>query len=173
MKIAVFADLHNSVSAMDTVARIVAAEKPNKVVFCGDLFGGYGDSKIVAEKAENLDCTLYFIRGNNDWVGERFLRGGMDDYAVMYHFGRTLFFTHGDRYNKYNIPVLLKENDVLVYGHTHAALLQKYNGLFVANVGSVAKPRDGHHSYAILDENGIVFKDMNGAKISEIFFDGN
>ncbi len=171
MKIVVFADLHNSCCAMDAVRRIVAVEKPQKIVFCGDLFGGYGDCKAIAEVAQSLDGTLYFVRGNNDWCGERFLNGGMDDYVVMYHFGRTLFFTHGDRYDRYRPPVLLKEGDVLVYGHTHRALLQRYNGLYVANVGSMALPRDGTACYAVLDESGVFFKNLEGNVLVRLYFD--
>lgn len=171
MKIAVFADLHNSMAAMDEVEKVVATEHPNKIVFCGDLFGGFGDSKVLAERAQALDCTLYFVRGNNDYCGERFLNDGMEDYVVMYHFGRTLFFTHGDRYDKYRPPVWLKNGDVLVYGHTHRSLLQRYNGLFVLNVGSVAQPRDGKSCYAILDESGIVLKNLDGTEILQMPFE--
>lgn len=170
MKIAVFADLHNSRSGMDEVSQIVAREKPQKIVFCGDLFGGHGDCKAIAEAAQSLDGTLYFVHGNNDWSGERFLNGGMEDYVVMYHFGRTLFFTHGDRYDKYRPPVLLKDGDVLVYGHTHMALLQRHNGLYVVNVGSMALPRDGTACYALLDEGGIELKRLDGTVLTKLPF---
>lgn len=170
MKIAVFADLHNSRAGMEEVAKIVAREKPQKIVFCGDLFGGFGDCKTIADAAQSLDGTLYFVRGNNDYCGERFLNGGMDDCAVMYHFGRTLFFTHGDRYDKYRPPVLLGENDVLVYGHTHRSLLQRYNGLYVVNVGSVAQPRDAIACYALLDESGIELKRLDGTVLTKLPF---
>ena len=92
----------------------------------------------------------------------------MDDYAIMYHFGRSLFFTHGHVYNKYRVPPVLHENDVLIYGHTHCALLQRFNGLYIANVGSVSRPRDGEPSYLTLEDNGIILKRLNGEPISEL-----
>lgn len=170
MKIAVFADIHNSLPAMQQVVSIVQREKPNKVVFCGDLFGGYGNSATIAQLAQSLDATTYFVLGNNDGFCQNLLQGGMEDYAVMYHFGRTLFFTHGDRYNKYRPPVILRPNDVLVYGHTHCALLQRYNDLIIANVGSVAQPRDGIATYAIMDESGITYKNLDGKAFSFLPF---
>lgn len=170
MKIAVFSDVHNSDAAMDAVVQAAAAERADKIVFCGDLFGGFGDCQTVARKAQSLDGVLYFVRGNNDYYGERFIDGGLEENVVMYHFGRILFFTHGDRYDKYRLPAFLRENDVLIYGHTHRALLQRHDGIFIANVGSVARPRDGVASYLTISENGIVLKRLDGTTVLSLPF---
>ncbi|MCM1195059.1 MAG: YfcE family phosphodiesterase [Firmicutes bacterium] len=174
MKIAVFSDIHGSPSGMDVILKIVDTERPDKTVICGDLFGGFVSlSSEVADKIRQINSTLYLVRGNNDRDGDiALLPCGMDDYAVMYHFGRTLFFTHGDVYNKYRIPPLLREGDVLVYGHTHMSLLQRFNGLYIANVGSVSRPRDDEPSYMVIEETGIVLKKLNGEIINSLSFDG-
>lgn len=170
MKISVFADIHGSVSGMECVLEAVRRERPDKVVICGDLFGGFISlSSELVELVSRIDATTYLVRGNNDRDSDiALLPYGMEDYAVMYHFNRTLFFTHGHVYNKYRIPPVLKPNDVLVYGHTHCALLQKYNGLYIANVGSVSRPRDDEPSYLTLDEYGVMLKRLNGEQISEL-----
>lgn len=163
-KIAVFADIHGSVSGMQTVLDIVSAEKPDKAVFCGDIFGGWSGSEAqIAKMAQELDVVTYFVRGNNDRpCYDHLLAGGFEDYAVMYHFGRTLFFTHGDRYNAFRIPPLLKEGDAVVYGHTHMGSLTVRNGLFALNVGSISRPRDGQPCYMVLEESGATLKGTDG-----------
>ncbi|MCX4286298.1 MAG: YfcE family phosphodiesterase [Clostridia bacterium] len=168
MKICVFSDIHGSVAGMEYALNIVLRERPDKVVICGDLFGARNTGELVA-LVKRIDAVTYLIRGNNDRDNEvALLPCGMDGYAVMYHFGRTLFFTHGHVYNKYLVPPVLKENDVLVYGHTHCALLQKFNGLFIANVGSVSFPRDGTPSYLVIEECGITLKGLDGETINEL-----
>ncbi len=168
MKICVFADIHGSIDGMKSVVKIIELERPNKVVICGDLFGPRDTQKIV-DCVSQIDAVTYLVRGNNDRAAEvALLPCGMDDYAIMYHFGRSLFFTHGHVYNKYRVPPVLHENDVLIYGHTHCALLQRFNGLYIANVGSVSRPRDGEPSYLTLEDNGIILKRLNGEPISEL-----
>ncbi len=171
MKIAVFADIHGSIDGMNAVLGIVRNEQPDKVVICGDLFSANSRSEIAALTSK-IDAVTYILRGNNDRECEAaLLPAGMDDYAVMYHFSRTLFFTHGHVYNKYRIPPILKDGDILIYGHTHCALLQKFNGLYIANVGSVSCPRDGMPSYLIIDEQGITLKCLDGKEIISMPFD--
>lgn len=166
MKILVFSDIHGSVSAMETAVEISKRERPEKTVICGDLFGGWTSCEQIAESVGKLDGILYVLRGNNDGAYyDAYLPDGFEDNAVMYHFGRTVFFTHGHRYNGFRVPPVLRENDVLVYGHTHVNSIVKRNGLFVANVGSLARPRDGEKSYLILDEQGLTLKRPDGTVI--------
>ena len=168
MKILVFADFHGSVTALKRAVEISRCEQPNKTVVCGDLFG-WSNSSQVAELVNQLNGVLYLVRGNNDYkTAESFLACPMEDNAVMYHYGRTLFFTHGDRYNSMRIPPLLKPNDVLIHGHTHVGRLEQYNGLYVANVGSLARPRNGLPSYLTLDEQGITLKLDDGATLQQL-----
>ena len=175
MKIAVFSDIHGSVSGMECVLEIIRRERPDKVVICGDLFGGWtNSSREIVELVSQIDMVTYLVRGNNDREHDvALLPYGMEDNAVMYHFGRTLFFTHGHIYNKYRVPPILNEGDVLVYGHTHCALLQQYNGLYIANVGSVSRPRDGEPSYLTIEENGITLKCLNGDSVCSLAWSSN
>ena len=168
MKILVFADFHGSVSGLEQAAEIAKRESPDKTVVCGDLFG-WSNPKETAELVAKLCGVLYLVKGNNDYsTAQSFLPCEMEENAVMYHFGRTLFFTHGDRYNSMRIPPLLKEGDVLVHGHTHVGRLELYNGLYVANVGSLARPRNGLPSYLTIDEQGITLKLMNGETLQQL-----
>ena len=57
--------------------------------------------------------------------------------------------------------------DIVCFGHTHASMIHKMDGVFLLNPGSVTFPRDGKpRSYAILDVDKeihakIIFMDEN------------
>ncbi len=168
MKILVFADFHGSVDAIRRAAEISRSVKPDKTVICGDLFGWSSPSEM-AEPLNSMEGVLYLVRGNNDYrTAEILLPCEMEDNALMYHFRRTLFFTHGDRYNAMRIPPLLKNGDVLVYGHTHMGMLGTNNGVYLCNVGSLARPRDGQPCYLILDEGGAILFSPDGLELSRM-----
>lgn len=168
MKILVFADLHGSVDSLHVAIEISRREQPNKTVVCGDLFG-WSNPQEVAELVQQLEGVLYLVKGNNDWpTAMSYLPFGMEDSALMYHFQRRLFFTHGDRYNSMHIPPVLHEGDALVYGHSHVGRLRLYNELYIANVGSLARPRDGAPSYITIDEQGLTLKLADGSILQQL-----
>ena len=168
MKILVFADFHGNVNSLQQAIEISKREQPDKTVVCGDLFG-WSKPQETAELVSKLNGVLYLVKGNNDYsTAQSFLSEQMEDSAIMYHFGRTLFFTHGDRYNSMRIPPMLKEGDVLVHGHTHVGRLQIYRGLYIANVGSLSRPRDGTPNYITIDEQGITLKLANGETLQQL-----
>ncbi len=165
MKILVFADFHGSMRAISDAVDISREENPDKTVVCGDLFGWSSPSEI-ARTAEQFHGILYFVKGNNDWgTAVNCLNIQMEDSVIMYAFGRTLFFTHGDRYNPSRIPPFLKKGDALVYGHTHVGDLRVRDGLYTLNVGSLARPRDGTPSYLVLDESGASLRQPDGREL--------
>ena len=162
MKILVFADFHGSVDGLKVAIEISRREQPDKTVVCGDLFG-WSHPQEVATLAQKMEGVLYFVKGNNDFAtAQGYLSHSMDDNVIMYHFGRKLFFTHGDRYDALRVPPILSVGDALIHGHTHVGHLQTVNGLFVLNVGSLARPRDGVPSYMTLDEQGATLKQVDG-----------
>lgn len=166
VKIIVFSDLHGDACGARLAARISRTEHADKTVVCGDIFGG-ASYKEVAEALSEVSGVQYFLRGNNDYgCYDAFLSSPAEDYALMYHFGRTLFFTHGHRYNAFALPPFLKEGDAIVYGHTHVTRLTVQNGLFALNVGSICRPRDGVAAYMLLDEKGARAVDLQGRTIS-------
>lgn len=168
MKILVFADFHGSVDSLQQAIEISKREQPDKTVVCGDLFG-WSKPQEIAELVQHLCGVLYLVKGNNDYAtAESFLPSRMEENAIMYHFERKLFFTHGDRYNSMRIPPLLQENDVLVHGHTHVGRIRLYNGLYIANVGSLARPRDGAPNYLTIDEQGITLKHVSGETLQQL-----
>lgn len=168
MKILVFADFHGSIDSLSTAIEISKRETPNKTVVCGDLFG-WSQPQEFAELVRQLEGVLYLVKGNNDYAtAQSYLTEAMEDSAIMYHFGRKLFFTHGDRYDGLRVPPILEDGDALIYGHTHVGRLRKVNGLFVLNVGSLARPRDGVPNYLVLDEVGATLKGVDGEVLQQL-----
>ncbi len=164
MKIFVFSDLHGDVDALKIILQAINREQPNKVVFCGDLFGGWGSTDKILPLLGQIDAVTYFVRGNND-VFYPNADVDFEEYAVMHHFSRTLFFTHGHIYNGYKMPSFVGSGDVLVHGHTHSTHFYNVNGVKVVNVGSCASPRDKTPCYVIIDEGGIVQKSLDGEQL--------
>ena len=153
---------------MNTAIEISKREAPDKTVVCGDLFG-WSHPQEVATLVQQLDGVLYLVKGNNDFAtAQSYLHDSMEDNAVMYHFDRKLFFTHGDRYDALRVPPILNEGDALIYGHSHVGRLRIVNGLFALNVGSLARPRDGARSYITIDEQGITLKLADGEILQQL-----
>ena len=163
MKICVFSDFHGNLPAVKRALQIVQQLHPDKVVICGDYFGGWtSNERQVGETITEMgkNSVLYLVRGNNDYrTDDVLLPTPPEDNAVMYHFGRTLYFTHGDRYNIWRIPPVLQKGDVLVHGHTHIGIVKRCNGIIVANVGSMGLPRDDVANFMVLDDSGITLYD--------------
>ncbi len=173
MKYLVASDLHGSLGGYELLQEIFARELPDKTVLLGDLsrYGFLGETERAFLRETR--CLPIAVQGNCDRddfsaCPELDARG---EYYCDVIGGKTLFFTHGHRYNAGRLPPFLAEGDVLVYGHTHCALLGKMRGIIVANCGSLGAPRDEYgRSYIIIDESGITAKDADGNKIDKINF---
>ena len=70
--------------------------------------------------------------------------------------GRKILITHGDRYGvKTGLNHLVKKGlaeraDIVLFGHTHQALVQQTDGVLLVNPGTL-QPRAVNQSYAILE----------------------
>ena len=52
----------------------------------------------------------------------------MAEYMIMYLENRMVFVTHGHKFNTSN-PPMLKDNDILIHGHTHVQAMEKVDTL--------------------------------------------
>ncbi len=171
MKYLIASDIHGSAFWCEKLLEAFAQEEAEKLVLLGDLLyhgprndfpDDYSPKKVLTmlnAVKENVLC----VRGNCDsevdqMVLEFPIRA---DYAVADLHGRTLFFTHGHLFNA-ETPPLLKKGDILFNGHFHLpAAVEKEEGWYYANCGSVALPKpDSPHSYILLEENTLYFKDL-------------
>ena len=159
MKIMLVSDVHGSCEYLSRIRDIYYKEKPNKIIFLGDIFYGGNDPYEIENIMESF-LNMYVIRGNcdTDYMIMTSNLGFMNNYYFE-AFNKKIYCTHGNIYNISNYP---KENfDCLIYGHTHKGMIVKENNKFFLNPGSISYPRGGTiNSYMILDEDGIYLKDL-------------
>lgn len=170
-KIIIASDIHGSAYWCAQLLQAFENEGADKLLLLGDLLyhgprndfpDEYSPKKVFAMLnaiKEKITC----VRGNCDSEVDQMVLEFpiMADYALLEACGRTLFATHGHLFNA-DMPPLLKEGDLLLNGHFHNPCNQKMdNGAIYVNCGSVSLPKDGTpHSYLLLDENVLYFKDL-------------
>lgn len=148
MRILVLSDSHRGIRPLHEA---IAAQPTAEVVI------HLGDSEIdlTAIAAQYPEKMFVSVLGNCDW--------GIDlpTVAVKDFCGVRLFCTHGHRYGVKSGLETAKAAareagaQVLLYGHTHQAVTDYDNGLYVVNPGAL---KGIYPSYATLDltEQGIV-----------------
>ena len=171
-------DIHGSLLHLEKALQRYREENANYIVILGDalyhgprnpLPQGY-NPQGVANLLNQYKHKIMAIRGNCDSEVDQMLLEYpmMSDYAIILYNERRLFLTHGHIYNEENMPTL-NEGDVLLQGHTHIPVAKKQNGIYIINPGSIALPKENNpNSYAILQDNLIEIKDLQGTVIKEI-----
>ena len=143
------------VQAIGYGARLVKVLTKDKDGNLGDVILGYND----LESYFGMDFQGAVVGR----FANRISNGSFEIDGVKY----TL--THGHRYNETNLP----ENcgDVLLHGHTHVPACEEIadTGIMYMNPGSVSIPKeDSEHGYMIINEDTIVWKNLQGKSIRNI-----
>lgn len=131
MKLLVFSDSHSSLSFM---RRCIAALKPDGIIHLGDH---YDDGEAIRE--ENPDLLFYQVSGNCDRYR---CPPSAREMLCLKIGGVMIYMTHGHNHHvKQGIGGLIKdaklyEAKAALFGHTHAALCQQIDGMWVLNPGS-------------------------------------
>lgn len=145
MRILVVSDTHGSGELLEQA--LLAQPQAAAVIHLGD---GAREAQDMADKFPQL--PFYPVRGNCDWgrLADDLPISRLERFA-----GRRVFCTHGHAYDVksglYRAVMAARENkaDVLLYGHTHQALADYEDGLYILNPGSLS--RGGRPSYGLLD----------------------
>lgn len=175
MKIAVASDIHGSLSAAKAFFDRADALGADKILLLGDLYyhgarnplpEGYAPIEVAkllnAHKGEILA-----IRGNCDsdvdvTVSEFDLLPAM----VLTIGGKTVFASHGDRYDIDRPPVGFY--DLVLYGHYHTCFIREKDGAVFANPGSLSLPKGGTcPAFLLLDDDKIVLYSLTGEVLDE------
>ena len=132
MKVLIFADSHGYNMAM---AFAVDREEPDAVIHLGDH----------AEDAREIErvfpaMPICRVRGNNDFDPEVPLN------AVVTPGGVRIYITHGHRER----VGMLSSGIVSQRAYEEHCALERENGVWVCNPGSISLPRGGPASYARL-----------------------
>ncbi|MFA6866563.1 MAG: YfcE family phosphodiesterase [Clostridia bacterium] len=161
MKILVGSDIHSNLIYANYFVERIKQYKPDKVILLGDLMD-FADKDSIKKIFNKVKIDILCVEGNCDRYTANF--GNikfMGSYIIEKIGNRQIFFTHGHIYNKNNIPSILKEGDVFVYGHLHVNGITNENGLIFANAGSIGKPRENSgHSFIIIDENSLEIREV-------------
>ena len=177
MKYLVISDIHGSSFYANKIQEIYNKENPDKIILLGDLYyHGPRNSlteeynpmevaKILNQYKDKILCT----KGNCDAeVDEMISEFKLEDYIELKINGVDFFFSHGHKYNMDQLPPLGIDMDIMIYGHFHTGFITEEYGIIFANPGSISLPKaNTKHSYLILEEKGLILKDIDGSIIDK------
>ncbi len=176
MKFLIASDLHGSKYYLDKLLEAVKLEKPNKIVFLGDIYY-HGprnplpkdySPKDVANLLNEIKKDIIVIKGNCDSEVDTLVSefDFINDMVITIN-SKTFFLTHGHVYNKDNMPKTTF--DGIIYGHFHTGFIDNKDGVIIANPGSLSLPKENTlNSYLILDEESLTLKDIESNLIKRI-----
>ncbi len=151
MRAIVLSDSHTNTAACERAISAIGQKNIDMIIHLGD----------VARDVDYLESLYYPIRvvsvlGNNDYMrSEDFERViDFDGHKIFLCHGHTQSVSYGTE--KLEQTALSKGCEAALFGHTHHAVLKKgESGMIILNPGSVATPRGGRASFAVLEtENG-------------------
>ena len=140
MKLLILSDSHGDSTGM---CRAVETERPDYVIHLGDHAS---DARDLSRMFPMVPVA--FVRGNCD-----FYEDTPEERLVDYD-GVRVFMTHGHRQGvksgllRFEVTAREKNADVALFGHTHCAYCEQYNGLWLVNPGSC---RGSHASCAVVE----------------------
>ncbi|MCR4662121.1 MAG: YfcE family phosphodiesterase [Clostridia bacterium] len=167
MKYMIASDFHSHYDAFEKFFKRVEEEKPNEIIFLGDLVKEY-DYMWFNNMISNIYIPIITVLGNCDReYSIDLLNIGNQGYLYSESANnRTTYFTHGHIYNPGSLPSQIIKGDILFYGHRHIPLIQSINGMIFVCVGSVAEPRQSSNpTYCIYDLEKIQLKDINTKEV--------
>ncbi len=149
MRILVLSDIHGNTRGM--MKAVNAQPKAEVIIFCGD-----GDEQFQFLKNTLKDKMVVGVKGNCDFGSV------LPSKEVLRICGKTIFVTHGHLYNAkltmYNLVCAAREEkaDILLFGHTHNALTDYNEGLYIMNPGSCSGYYASYGYIDITDKGDIV-----------------
>lgn len=170
MKLLIASDIHGSFYYCSRLVEAFKKEGADKLVLLGDiLYHGprnplpqdYSPPK-VAELLNSYRQNILCVKGNCDSEVDQMVLEFpiMAEFAVMMINNRLLYFTHGHKTD--DMRERLNKGDILIHGHTHLSVCEELQDYTYLNPGSVSLPKDNIHGYMVIDENRVIFKDIDG-----------
>ena len=141
----IISDTHHDIDAIRRILPVI--NECDTLVHLGDC-----NDDILKIKSELTVKDIIYVRGNCDFVMKE------PEFVVKEWGGAKFFFTHGHRYrvdsSLLDITYASLENECkfAFYGHTHIAAMDEKYGVQIINPGSVARPRAGYPSYALVEK---------------------
>ena len=133
MLVAVVSDTHRSDSCVKSIKTLIKD---------ADILIHLGDNVEDAEELEReFKGEVYIVAGNCDF-SRKYPKDRLIDIE-----GKKIFMTHGDLYSvKMGLNSIYYkgreiEADIVLFGHTHQAMIERTNELILMNPGSPSLPR--------------------------------
>jgi uncharacterized protein len=167
MNIAVLSDIHDNIWNLSKAIEIVASQKCEAIIFCGDFCAPFVAPYLVETK-----LPIYACFGNNDQDQLSIYEVANSDkfklWAVGKEFaeielaGQKIAFCH---YPKLG-ALLAKTGDyqAVFHGHTHQAYQEKVGSTLLANPGAVCglvHGRPGPATFGIYDTSTTSFTHLS------------
>ena len=162
MKLLICSDIHGDLDSAKAVIEAYKSHQCDKILCLGDiLYHGprndlpstYAPKEVIALLNQYADVILA-VRGNCDTEVDQMVLNFpiLADYAILHLGDRTIYATHGHKFNTETPPPLVK-GDILLHGHTHILGVTPFgNENHYMNPGSIALPKNGNpRSYIVFD----------------------
>lgn len=171
MKLMIASDIHGSAYYCRKMLDAYKREGAERLLLLGDiLYHGprndlpkdYAPKEVIA-MLNPLMNELLCVRGNCDTEVDQMVLNFpiLAEYCLLVLDGRTVFATHGHRWNP-QTPPPLKAGDILLNGHTHIPANEDMGGYTYMNPGSVSIPKESsRHGYMIYD-GAFTWKALDG-----------
>ncbi len=181
MKLMIASDIHGSAYYCGKMLECYKKENADKLILLGDiLYHGprndlpkeYAPKKVI-EMLNNIKKEVLCVRGNCDTEVDQMVLEFpiLADYAFLYWREKMVYITHGHVHNLKNLP-MLKKGDILLNGHTHIPACEIFEDYIYINPGSVSIPKENsEHSYIILEDNELLFKNLDGKIYKKVSFE--
>ena len=178
MKYFIASDIHGSATFCQRMLDAYFKEGADRLILLGDILyhgprndlpEGYAPKQVIS-MLNDVKSELFCVRGNCDTEVDQMVLDFpiLADYALIPLGKRTIFVTHGHRYNT-DSPPPMKQGDILLHGHTHVPACTEFNGCLYVNPGSVSIPKeDSWHGYMIIEDDRLVWKDLE-SEVKKIF----
>ena len=134
MRLLVLSDSHGSTERMSLAARLA---RPDAILHLGDFIG---DARTLHRQIPNV--VFYMVKGNCD-----FNASGESEQLIKAE-GVLIYMAHGHNHNVKNGLTAFSYRaqevgaDIGLYGHTHNAMIQHANGIWLMNPGQMERHDD-------------------------------
>lgn len=142
-------DTHGRRPGALAAVRMLESLEVDAVVHCGDI----GDSAIIELFAP---WTTHFVQGNCDEdpadLEAAAVAGGHVWHGLFGSFeaaGRRIALLHSHQRERLRQAILCGQWDLICYGHTHQAAIDRHGATLVVNPGALHRAQP--HSLAIVD----------------------
>lgn len=128
MKLLIFSDSHGTCRYM---IQAIQQEKPNYVIHLGDHAADADDLRRAFPM-----LPIANVRGNCD-----FRDFDVPEQRIAVYEGVRILMAHGHRYGvksgllRYGLAAKENQVDVALFGHTHTAYCEQWNGIWLLNPG--------------------------------------